>query len=116
MNTMIYLWQAFIYGVLGMRPSIDFSEIPKQFSFSSHYDEENKVYWVEAYNLPEFIVSGKTPEELAKNFVDTILVYFDVPRYFAKKYKGGEFKFTNPKTGEAQTVQLNKEELSRVLA
>jgi predicted RNase H-like HicB family nuclease len=116
MNPLITLWQTFIYGTLKRRPATDLSEMPTQLNFVMHYDKRNKLYWVEATNLPEFVVTGKTLEEVAKNIGDTILVYFDIPTYFAKQYVDGEFKLINPKTGEEETTKLNKEELSRVLA
>ncbi len=115
-NWLISVWQSFIYGVLKKTPNIDFSEIPQNIEFISHYDAARDVHWVEAPQLPEFIVSGKTSEELAKNVGDTILVYFDVPTYFARKFPDGVFNFTNQKTGEHETIHLNKEELDRVLA
>lgn len=116
MNPLLHVWQAFIYGTLKRKPPIDFSEIPMQIRFTSHYDEKNKVYWVEAENLPEFVVTGKTKEELAKNIGDTILVYFDFPHYFATKFVDGEYVITDPKTGEIETIQVNKEELDKALA
>jgi predicted RNase H-like HicB family nuclease len=116
MDPAISVWQSFIYGVLKYRPAIDFSEIPATLDFVAHYDAKNDVHWVEAPQLPEFYVSGKTSEELAKNVGDTLLVYFDVPTYFAKKWSDGVFNFTNQKTGEHETIHVNKEELDRVLA
>lgn len=82
----------------------------------SHYDETRDIHWVEAPDLPEFFASGKTPEDLAKNIGDTILVYFDVPTYFSKKYEDGIFTFHNKKTGERELITVNKKELDRVLA
>lgn len=113
------LWQEFIYGVLKRRPTIDFSEMPETISFVSNYDEKHDVHWLEATNLPEFIVSGKDAKELATNINDTLLVYFDVPHYFAKRFKVDStiFNFENKKTNQHETVELNyKEELDRVLA
>ncbi|PIZ63140.1 hypothetical protein COY17_01185 [Candidatus Saccharibacteria bacterium CG_4_10_14_0_2_um_filter_52_9] len=115
MNPIVYGWQSFIYGVLKRRPSIDFSEIPSTIHFTSRYDQKNKVHWVESPELPEFIVSGKTSEELAKNVGDTLLVYFDVPTYFARRFPEGVFNFTNKKTGQQETIQVKKE-LDRALA
>jgi len=116
MNSITSAWQTFIYGVLKRRPAIDFSEIPQQINFTTHYDAKNQVYWAEASAMPEFYVSGKTLEELTRNIGDTVLVYFDVPHYFAKKYKDGQFSLTDPITGKVETISLNKEELNRVLA
>lgn len=116
MNYLISFWQSLVYGALNRRPAIDFSEIPAQIQFTSHYDEKNEVYWVEAENLPEFIVTGKTKADLARNIGDTLMVYFDIPTYFAKKFVDGSFQITDPKTGVIETIQVNKEELNKVLA
>jgi len=119
MNPLVNVWQTFIYGVLKHRPEIDFSEIPANIHFVSHYDKENDILWVESPELPEFYVSGKTSEELARNVGDTLMVYFDIPTYFARNFKDGVFNFSNLKTGEHETIQSNnvnyKEELHRVL-
>lgn len=119
MNSLVDLWQTFNYGLLKKRPSIDFSEMPDQLSFISHYDKENDVHWLEVPDLPEFIVTGKNTDELARNFTDTLLTYFDVPRYFAKRYNPDRIilKIVNQKTGEQETIDtLYKEEIDKVLA
>jgi hypothetical protein len=101
----IYLWQALIYGVLKRKPSIDLSLIPDKFTYTCHYDKTNKVHWVEVPELPEFIVTGKTPEELAENFIDTVCVYFDIPTYFARKFNASyTFNYFNHKTGKHMTI------------
>lgn len=117
-NLGITLWQNFIYGFLKRKPEIDFSEIPEQIDFKKYYDEQNKVHWIEVENLPEFYVTGKTEEELAANFHDTIMVYFDVPTYFAKKLNvGGRLSIVNSKTGEEKIVTIHpKEEIYKVTA
>jgi len=112
------LWQEFIYGVLKRRPTIDFSEMPSQINFVSHYDAERDVHWVEAPSLPEFIVSGKDAKELAIHINDTLMVYFDVPTYFAKRINIDNtiFNFENKKTNQLETVHLDyKKELDKVL-
>jgi predicted RNase H-like HicB family nuclease len=115
-NIVVYAWQSFLYGFLKRRPDFDFSEIPQQINFESHYDKENDVHWLEVPELPEFYVTGKTAEELAEHFTETLLVYFDVPVYFARRYKPGiRFDFNNQKTKEREIIEL-KEELHRALA
>lgn len=118
-ESMINIWHHFLYGFLKRTPNIDFSEIPQKLDIVSHYDKKNKVHWVEVPQLPEFYATGKTSEELARNIYDTILVYFDVPTYFAKRFKPSESKlnFLNKKTGKEEIIQLDyKEELDKVLA
>lgn len=44
-----------------------------------------KGFWVESDQLPGFIASGKTLEELREAMWDTLLMYYDVPRYRANR-------------------------------
>lgn len=119
-SLLVDIWQSFKYGVLKQRPNIDFSEIPNEFKFISHYDELNDVHWLEVQDMPEFIVSGKTTKELANNFTDTLLVYYDIPTYFAKRFAANSnivFEITNQKTKKQEIINLNyKEALSKALA
>ncbi|HEX6257942.1 MAG TPA: hypothetical protein VFZ48_00515 [Candidatus Saccharimonadales bacterium] len=111
-----YIGQVIMYGVFKNKPDIDFSEIPETISFVSHYDKDNDVHWLESPELPEFYVTGKNVEELARNTTDTLLVYYDVPTYFARRFSHtAEFKFTNQKTGKEETIHI-KEELHRAIA
>jgi predicted RNase H-like HicB family nuclease len=107
-----YIW----YGVLKRTPNVDFSEIPTEINLIPGYDEANDVHYVIAPELPEFIVTGKTSEELHKNIGDSILVYYDVPSYFARKYKDGILNFTNQKTGTHETIKFDKKALDEVFA
>lgn len=119
METISYIWQSFIYGVLKRQPDFDFSQVPSVLNFVSHYDKENDLHWLECRELPEFYVTGKNKEELARNVTDTLFVYFNVPTYFARKYKPDnvKFSFENKKTGEHEYVSLDYiEELNRVMA
>jgi predicted RNase H-like HicB family nuclease len=83
MDGIIDIWQNFYYGTLHRAPKVDLSVIPQSFQFHIHYDDNNKVFWIDSPDLPDFEASGKTLEELAKNIQDTLYVYFDIPRYFA---------------------------------
>lgn len=119
MESAIYLWQSIVFGVFKKDPHIDFSEFPSTLRFISHYDSKNDIHWLECPELPEFHVTGKNKEELARNVTDTLLVYFDVPTYFARKFRPDNirFNFENKKTGEHEYVSLDyMEELNRVLA
>lgn len=117
-DTVHNVWQGFIYGVLNRRPSIDLSEIPTEVHFKQYFDKKNKVYWIEAKELPDFIVSGKNQTELARNFHETMMVYFDVPTYFAKKLNPTiRINITNHKTKQNEELNVNyREELNKVLA
>lgn len=115
-NFILYLWQEFYYGILRRRPAIDFSDIPSSINLVGHFDEKNRVHWVESPDLPEFYASGKTKEDLAKNIFDTILVYFDVPTYFAKRMKDGVLHLNNAKKGTKEIIQVDREAIDRVLA
>lgn len=42
-------------------------------------------YWVQSDQLPGFIASGKTLEELREAMWDTMLTYYNVPRYKANR-------------------------------
>lgn len=115
-NEIHHLWQSFLYGVLGNRPDFDFSKIPTKVSFISHYDKEHDVHWLESRDLPEFYVSGRTTEDLARHMADTLLVYYDVPTYFARRLQPQvKLDFTNQKTKEHESIEL-REELHKVLA
>jgi predicted RNase H-like HicB family nuclease len=116
MNPFVYAWQGFLYGVLKQRPDIDLSDLPLQIRIISHYDKASQLHWVEAPDHPDFMATGRTSEELAKNIGDTLLVYFDIPSYFARKYTDGTLIVTNHKTGEQETISINKEALEKVLA
>lgn len=112
------VWQNFYYGVLGKRPSIDLTTIPQTLQFKNYYDKKNKVFWIEAVDLPGFLVSGKTQDELARNFHETMMVYFDVPTYFAKKLNPIiSLDAINPKTKQPEQTTVNyRKELHKVLA
>ena len=71
------------YGILRMTPPA-FS-IPNKLSLEVHYDKDEDVYWAISDELPAFSVSAKTKEDLLAEVYETLLLYFDVPRYFAKR-------------------------------
>jgi DNA topoisomerase VI subunit A len=59
--------------------------LPKELKMEGGYDEENKTYWLECEQLPGFVVSASSEKKLLKEVYETLLVYFDVPRYLARK-------------------------------
>lgn len=107
------------YDILRQEAIFDYSIMPNPINFVSHYDEERDLHWLEVEELPGFVVSGRNKVELARNLGDTLLVYYDVPTYFAKKWnpENQKFAFLNRKTGEQEYVSLDYEdELSRATA
>jgi len=66
---------------------VDLSDVPVNITLQSHYDKINKIYWVESDQLPDFEATGKSLEELAIHIGDALLVYLDIPYYFAKNYE-----------------------------
>lgn len=71
------------YDVLGQEPPA----LPKfdpNLSFEVH--KERKGYWVTSKTHPGLIASGDTLEELRSAIFDTILTYYNVPRYHAKRF------------------------------
>ncbi len=59
--------------------------LPKKLKLEQGYDRKYKTYWVECEKLPGFVATASSKEGLLKEFYETLLVYFDVPRYLAKK-------------------------------
>lgn len=107
------------YDVLKMPAFFDYTIIPGHIDFDSHYDEYKNLHWLETEDLPDFYVSGKDKLDLANHVGDTLLVYYDVPTYFAKKWHPDKqtFSFENKKTGEHEYVSLDyEEELKRAAA
>jgi hypothetical protein len=104
-----YYLDVFKYDILRMSQHFDYSIMPTSLQFESHYDRESDLHWLEMPELPGFYVTGKDKVELARNVGDTLLVYFDVPTYFAKKWKPDTttFNFENQKTGEHEYVSLD---------
>lgn len=118
MDAIIDLWQYFYYRVLQRAPKVDLSVVPRSFGFTPHYDEVNGVYWVESKELPDFEATGKTLEELASNIQDTLFVYFDIPRYFAKQSKDLPYlDMIDPRTGEPKRVTtVQRDQLEEMFA
>jgi hypothetical protein len=117
METIINLWQNFYYGVLGRAPKVDWSVVPSSIRFDVHYDAKNNVYWVDSQDLPDFEATGKTLEELAEHIDDTVYVYFDIPRYFARRSGAhATVNLQDPRTGEAKSITVRRQQLERVLA
>lgn len=115
-NYLHRLWQKFHYGIMNNASDIDLSDIPTQISLQPHYDRKNEVYWVESKDLPDFEATGKTLEELAEHIGDALLVYFDVPHYFAKNYIDGVMTISDPKTGSSQPIRISRQGIERALA
>jgi predicted RNase H-like HicB family nuclease len=108
MQRIVEISQFVKYGLLKRPYSLE-GKLPQTINFDSHYDAENEIHWLECSEFPEFYVTGKDKEELARNVTDTMLVYFDVPTYLAKRYKPTNMRFTfqNQKTGEQEYVSLD---------
>ncbi len=100
------------YDILRRPQSFDYTVIPQSFSFDSNYDKDRDLHWLESKEMPDFYVTGSNKVELASRVGDTLLVYFNVPTYFAKKWKPETttFNFENKKTGEQEYVSLAYEE------
>ncbi len=110
------IWQDFYYGALKRVPDVDLSVIPSNFNLIPHYDEKNEVYWVESPELPDFEATGKTLKELAKHVGDALMVYFDIPYYFAKNFEDGVINITDPRTGRLHNIKVSRSSVERALA
>jgi len=119
MDSLIYITQWVNYGLLKRKPAIDFSQIPANVPLHLGYDKKHKVHWAIAANLPGFEVTGKTEGELADNIWDTLLVYFDIPTYFARRKAppSAVFEVTDKKKHTTKTFEVHaRKELDKVLA
>ncbi len=94
------------YGVFKKEiPSID---LPKHLEMTGGYDEGNKVYWLECEELPGFVVSASSKKQLLREIYETLLVYFDVPRYFAKRMNDyGELVMPDGRKIKMVDTQIN---------
>ncbi len=115
-DTVHKLWQNFYYGTLGRTSDVDLSVMPATINLKTHYDAKNEVYWVESPDLPDFEATGKTLEDLAVHIGDSLLVYLDIPYYFAKNYQDGTLTITDPRTGHTKDVKVSREGVERVFA
>jgi len=116
LNLLHKLWQWFYYGVLGNTSDVDLSSLPHEINITTHYDEKNEVYWVESDQLPDFEATGKTLELLAEHIGDAMLVYLDVPSYFAKNYVDGILTIQDPRSTEKQIIRISKTGIEKVFA
>lgn len=80
------------YDILGLP-----LDVPTNFS-SDIFHQKIKImklsdggYIVESKKYPNLYASGDDLEELREAFYDTLLTYFDIPRYFAKR-RADDFK------------------------
>lgn len=94
LDLILDLYDIIKYKILRISPK-PFS-IPHSIELNAQYDSENKVFWVESSEYPDFVASAESKEDLLYEVFETILLYFDVPRYFAKKMKEpGELVLSN---------------------
>lgn len=114
-NLIHRLWQNFYYGYMRNVSDVDLSDVPMNITLKSHYDKRNKVYWVESDQLPDFEATGKTLEELATNIGDALLVYLDIPYYFAKNYEDGILTIKDPRTKNGEVIRVSRTGVERVL-
>ena len=113
MNTNLgYYLDVLKYDIFKLPNYFDYSIIPTSLTFKSNYDKNQDLHYLEINELPWTYVTGHDKLELAKNIGDTLLVYYDVPTYFAKKWRpeSTTFNFENAKTGEQEYVSLDYEE------
>lgn len=95
------------YGVLKAQPPQ--LAIPSHLPLTLHKDRENDVIWCDSIDLPGFVATAKTEKELLKEVYETLLVYFDVPRYFARKMNDyGEIIMDNGKKICLSNVSFKK--------
>ncbi|MFA7628520.1 MAG: hypothetical protein WCY37_03915 [Candidatus Dojkabacteria bacterium] len=68
--------------------------LPKELKIDLHYDAEYGTHWVKSIDLPGFVASSKKQEDLPKEIHQTLMLYYDYPRYIAKKLSDnyGEIK------------------------
>ncbi len=116
LNLLIGLWQKFYYGLLGRTSSVDLSVLPATIRLTTYYDKKNGVFWVESEDLPDFEATGKSLEQLAEHIGDALLVYMDIPRYFARNYQDGVLTIRDPRSADGQVVRISREGIERVFA
>ena len=94
------------YGVFKREiPNID---LPKHLEMTGGYDKEKKVYWLECEELPGFVVSASSKKQLLREIYETLLVYFDIPRYFAKRMNDyGELVMPDGRKIKMVDTQIN---------
>lgn len=59
--------------------------LPKKLVMDGGYDKENKTYWLECKELPGFTATASSQKKLLKEVYETLLIYFDIPRYLARR-------------------------------
>lgn len=67
------------------KKKIEKIKLPSELRMRKGYDKENGTYWLECDDLPGFVASASSEKQLLKEVYETLLVYFDVPRYLAKR-------------------------------
>ncbi len=98
------------YSILRVQPPA-FS-IPNRLDLKVNYDTKNKVLWCETPDLPGFTATGKNEKELLKEIFETLLVYFDIPRYFAKRMNEyGEMTMPDGKVVRLSNIRLKGDDL-----
>jgi len=80
------------YDVLGLPLDIPPNFSPEIFHQTITISKlSNGGYIAESKKYPNLYASGEDLEELREAFYDTLLTYFDIPRYFAKR-RADDFK------------------------
>jgi hypothetical protein len=111
---LVNLWQEFIYGILHRTPNVDLSVIPQSVRLKVGFDKKNDLYWLESPDLPDFEATGKSLEELNDHYADTLLVYFDIPHFHAKRSNlTTSLRLSHSNTN--QEIVVSKDSLERVL-
>lgn len=81
-DKLLDLYDVFRYDLLHQEIPV----LPKfDFRVAFKLKKSKEGFWVESDQLPGFIASGKTLEELREAMWDTLLMYYDVPRYRANR-------------------------------
>ena len=81
----LHVYDSVKYEIFKVKPKSIFS-LPNNISLSMFNDPQRNVFWVESNEFPDFVASANTEEDLIKEIHQTLLLYFDIPRYYAKKF------------------------------
>ena len=82
LNKLFDLYDTFRYDFLGQESPV-MPKFDSKIKFKLSKTKEG--FWVQSDQLPGFIASAKTLEELREAMWDTLLTYYDVPRYRANR-------------------------------
>lgn len=84
-DKILHVYDSVKYEIFKVKPKSIFS-LPNNISLSMFNDPQRNVFWVESNEFPDFVASANTEEDLIKEIHQTLLLYFDIPRYYAKKF------------------------------